>query len=52
MDRIELFYVSDRVPRLTRSGEDISHIKVDSIVPNIITKVVGTRDKMSQQYLY
>ena len=52
MDTIELFDVSDRVPRLTMSGEDILRKKVDSISIHIITKVVGTRDKMLQKYLY
>ena len=44
MDTAELFDVSDRVPHLTRSGEDTSPIKLKSISTCITTKVGGTRD--------
>ena len=52
MDRVGLFGVSDRVPRLTMSGEDILRKKVDSISIRIITKVVGTRYTMWQECVF
>ena len=52
MDKTELFDVSDRLPRLTSSGEDISPITVENKSTRIITKGVGTRYPMCQECVF
>ena len=51
MDTTELFAVSDRVPHLTRVGEDTLPIKVENISTCITTKGVGTRNTIWQEFV-
>ena len=49
MNAVGIFDVYDKAQHLTRSGDDTSHIKVESMSKCITTIEVGTRDPIKQE---